>query len=339
MKRLLSFTLIFLFCLIFINAKKIKSTKQESIGKISFILGDVFIQKKGVKTLTKAQINAALYPEIYIITKKKSSATVMFTTGSLLQLNENSTIFLNDYVFDKKAESISVCFGKIKMKVKKLEKDERMQIYTPTAVAGVRGTEFEVGVASDGSSKVIVQDGAVNFDQAGNSVTLATNETADVPLNPTKAQIEKKATTPTELDTWMQGKDDAVKQNPVEGMKNLEAQQNNVQKDSENLDSEVKQQSKSTNVETIKGLADDFQQNIAGNTAIKVLANNINTQYSAKDRLVRSYNQRIEMINRAVANLQERINKAFDEIEKRYQEKVKDIEDKYKKATEKFEKK
>ena len=54
-----------------------------------------------------------------------------------------------------------VLTGKFASFVHKLSKDSSFEIQTPTAVAGVRGTEFSVAVGKDGASTTVVYEGTV----------------------------------------------------------------------------------------------------------------------------------------------------------------------------------
>lgn len=106
-----------------------------------------------------------------------------------LSLENSSKITIdNDTVFifsqkEKKEEKKSifmVVLGKIGFKFDRLLQEPDIQ--TPATVAGVRGTEFTVVSALDGSSLYIVDEGSVAVEAEGTLVVLETQQGVEVPL-------------------------------------------------------------------------------------------------------------------------------------------------------------
>ena len=67
-----------------------------------------------------------------------------------------------EFTSKKKESSFHVFYGKIKGVVGKLKrKNDKFEIYTPTAVVGIRGTTFGVSVKTEDETKVAVFSGEV----------------------------------------------------------------------------------------------------------------------------------------------------------------------------------
>ena len=104
-------------------------------------------------------------------------ATLQLEGGSTAEVYEQSRVKVNDlFGTEEKESSLSLLLGHIHMKVKKLFAPEL--VHTPTMIAGVRGTDFTVSVADDGSSIVSVAEGkvSVSTDKEGESMTEASVE-------------------------------------------------------------------------------------------------------------------------------------------------------------------
>ncbi len=90
-----------------------------------------------------------------------SHLVLMVSDGSRFELFENTRIEVNNLLPQEKSRfSLSLFFGRVAAKIKKLKGDD--VVITPTMVAGVRGTDFTVSVADDGASVLSVNEGQVN---------------------------------------------------------------------------------------------------------------------------------------------------------------------------------
>ncbi|MCK9420442.1 MAG: FecR family protein [Nitrospirae bacterium] len=97
---------------------------------------------------------------------KKSRIEMRFPDGTVMRLAEKSRLKMNDLAFNKKTESknveVDLAVGKLWATVKKLgTPDSSVVVKTSNAVAGVRGTVYQVNVFEDKSAKVKVYDGEV----------------------------------------------------------------------------------------------------------------------------------------------------------------------------------
>ena len=121
------------------------------VGLVKVSKGSVQIQRGAQKL--PAPVGAAIQPDDVIVTGADGSAGVTFTDNSLVSVGPNSVFAIDKYSFDTTTHQgefqgnlrqgrLAAISGKM---VK--QSPESMKIRTPSAIMGVRGTEFVVEVA------------------------------------------------------------------------------------------------------------------------------------------------------------------------------------------------
>jgi hypothetical protein len=122
----------------------------ENIGLVKVSKGSVQIQRGSEKL--PANVGASLQANDTIVTGADGSAGITFTDNSLVSVGPNSVFSIDKYSFDStthqgefagnlKQGRLAAVSGKM---VK--QSPESMTIRTPSAIMGVRGTEFVVQV-------------------------------------------------------------------------------------------------------------------------------------------------------------------------------------------------
>ena len=87
-------------------------------------------------------------------------AILNLSDGSKVEVFEATRLEVNEILPEEESRfSVSLFFGRVVAKLKRLRGDD--VVITPTMVAGVRGTDFAVSVAEDGTSVVSVDKGVV----------------------------------------------------------------------------------------------------------------------------------------------------------------------------------
>lgn len=152
------FLIILIFILFFLFPVVIFS---EEIAHITNIKGKVFLIRNG-KTQTPVN-NLALYPNDIIKTLKNSSCEIFFTDLAITLLEENTKLTLKTIskTQNNKQANYFLNTGKALSSINKLNKNDSFNVQTPSAIAGVRGTEFLVDADND-ASEVAVYDGDVD---------------------------------------------------------------------------------------------------------------------------------------------------------------------------------
>jgi hypothetical protein len=112
-------------------------------GEFSAVIGDVTLMRKG-RTI-KPTVKTPIETKDTIKTGKRAMAKVLLTDGSILTIAQSSRIEVKDYLFQKqkRTANFSLYLGKLRSQVKKhFGRDSSYYVYTPTAVAGIRGSDF-----------------------------------------------------------------------------------------------------------------------------------------------------------------------------------------------------
>lgn len=123
------------------------------IGRIKTVTGTVHVLRAAQQL--KAEVGLGLRTADVVVTEADSSVGMTFTDTSLLSLGPYSTLALDSYRFDATTHEggfdTSLSQGTLSVKSGKLvqQAPEAMKIQTPTAILGVRGTEFVVRAAAE----------------------------------------------------------------------------------------------------------------------------------------------------------------------------------------------
>jgi len=151
-----------------------------SIGKIIAVRGDAVI-KDQYGDMSELKRGRDMYVGEEIYTRENSYVKIFLNDDSVLTIGESSHFAAKKFIYnDKERTSVFSLFkGKLKAVVNKFVNKtlkNHVAVETPTAVAGVRGTEFFVGVGNNGAETFVdVVDGAVEVvDPDGNNPVLVT---------------------------------------------------------------------------------------------------------------------------------------------------------------------
>ncbi len=130
--------------------------KAEEYAMITFMIGDV------TKNNAAVQIGDLVMEKDMIRTGADSLCDIKIGE-SLVRVKQKTGIILSGLVKRARVENtaIELNTGKILCKPKKLIKSESFLVKTPTAIAGVRGTQFSVEADSNGTSRIKVFEGSV----------------------------------------------------------------------------------------------------------------------------------------------------------------------------------
>ena len=131
----------------------------------------------------KVKIKEILKPGDMVMTKAKSKLTLsILDSGGIITIQENSKLLITQQVIKKNTVPKFLLFlGKLKGKISKKQSNQ-IDFDTPTAVAGIRGTIFDIAVADEGTAKIGVTRGEVAVSGLNQSVSLGPNESSVVPF-------------------------------------------------------------------------------------------------------------------------------------------------------------
>jgi hypothetical protein len=130
------------------------------IGEVSSFYGDVKDRHKGEVEWIPAKLGLDIYQYDTVKTEKKSKVRITFEDGSLLNLSEDTELEIKEHIYtpeEKRRVSLfAMLRGKMRVFCQRFAgRGSRFQVETPTAVIGIRGTEFIIWVVSNELTVVI----------------------------------------------------------------------------------------------------------------------------------------------------------------------------------------
>jgi len=170
------FTVAFLFGLTFFCAVVMAAEQKDgATGKddceayISGITGKAQYKEKEEDEWVEAELNMCVYVGDIVRTMKDSGLALQFGKKTTMKVNALSQFTISTMDPKKPAPNqVNFKVGESYTKIDDKDTKTVFQVKTPTAVCGVRGTEFDVVVEEDGKSKVSVLEGVVSvFNELG----------------------------------------------------------------------------------------------------------------------------------------------------------------------------
>ena len=190
----------------------------QSVATVSYVDGWVDIKDDSGKAM-EALIGDELFHGNSVITGKNSYAELLEKSGSTYKMSPETVFAVRELEKNGKKESVlAVTVGEVAFKFNKVAASEPM-IATNSTVAGVRGTEFVVFSAADGSTFIAVTQGLVEVEAAGKTVSLNPDEGVEVkPGSPPGNKIQLLGV-PLNFTKWNDEKKLDFLKNPVEALK------------------------------------------------------------------------------------------------------------------------
>ncbi len=142
-------------------------------GIFKVVKGDVKVQQAANNQIVKAKIGQRVFPHDTVITSEDSRAKVVMVDGNIINIMPSTKFIIQAYQYqpsqDKKNVLLNVMYGKIRTTVQqKYIGTNKFQVKTPSAVAGVRGTDFITSYnATNNTSSIITFRGRVEFGKPG----------------------------------------------------------------------------------------------------------------------------------------------------------------------------
>ena len=178
---------------------------------LTSVVGDVQIKPKD-GNWKKAKEGMTVKPGTQIKTGAKSSVVIKWSSKNVIKLTPYSNFTLKKMEIDPRNKSVetsaSLTTGKIKGRAEKMRNpNSSYKISTPTAVAGVRGTTFDMGNSADNTTNITTYDGLMEATAMGRTVqipggmTLTINP-GEAPDNPTAIEDDDAHTCVTNQDCW-----------------------------------------------------------------------------------------------------------------------------------------
>lgn len=137
-------------------------------GVITYLDGQVQVKRAGETRWTSARPNMILLENDQIKVLSQSRAELILDNQSVLRLAENTLLTIHkleeEKATQKETARMDISAGKLWVRMAKLfNPASRYDVKTPTAIAGVQGTVYQVVVGGDQSTTIQVFQGAVNI--------------------------------------------------------------------------------------------------------------------------------------------------------------------------------
>jgi hypothetical protein len=159
-----------------------QSQAARSAGKVSRMIPAVNLQR-GAKVSPASTAMAVLWGDT-LTTDRGGRARVALDDGSILNVGSDSSIRVVSHDAAAQRTQIQLAYGRLRSSAVRLARaGSSFEVRTPTAVAGVVGTDFFMAFENN-ISRLIVFEGKVNFcNLAGQCVTVGAGMTSAVRAN------------------------------------------------------------------------------------------------------------------------------------------------------------
>lgn len=150
-KPLIILVLIFSICF---------SAWADVVARITRLEGTVSILRNGAAEWRAAKPSTPLGVGDQVYTREESFAEIRYSIGTVMRMDEKTKITIA--ASSEQTIKTRNGLGDVWVNMKKLlTKGKEFEVTTPTAVAAIRGTVFQMSSASDSSASVSVYDGNV----------------------------------------------------------------------------------------------------------------------------------------------------------------------------------
>jgi len=124
--------------------------KGPAIGKAQMVQGDALVVHKGQSVAYNLKKDIPLFTGDMLVTMEKARVSVILNDQSVFALAPVSKLVLDKSIYDpeknRRASRISLWFGRARFMVAKISGKSEYKVRTPTAVCGVRGSDFAIAV-------------------------------------------------------------------------------------------------------------------------------------------------------------------------------------------------
>lgn len=296
-----------------------------------FLLGDVKLLRADQNM--KVTSNTVFEDGDILMTGNNSYIILTTNNGDQIELKENSHLVIDLKLFE--SGSVSVIKGTISAKFNKLKKDKERKIFTPTAVAAVRGTEFTVTVADTGSTRVSMTEGSLDVYNPNGKINVSGKEKTDI----TPGDKPKSASKRSSDEKWVDQQNTELKSFPEKVASSYEKHIKSIKKDSDSKDNinNIKKNMKNMKDkktaaktgEAIDETEENLKDNMMMNKASAVAIDNIMSDYDNKKNTIFSKFEKLKSECDRVEEQQKKDLEAIQKIKEEYLKARKEIFDKH----------
>ena len=180
-----------ILCLMTVYAAIDRACARDMAGIVTKINGELTIMPAGTQTWRKARVGQFLSEGDRLKTGRESTAGIAFVNGIELTINKDTVFDVQGMEGVSTGHAVYMDAGEIYSKV--IVRGVTFEMRTPTAVAAVRGTEFNTRMAPNGVMLVEVYKGNVYVHNDHGSVQVGESQktvvnSGSAPESPTQAE-------------------------------------------------------------------------------------------------------------------------------------------------------
>ncbi|GEM_PF-4338833 len=181
-----------------------------SAAKFISISKQVYVKPAGKTSYYRASLKMGLKTGDQIVCR---NGTAVVSAGrGRFTIRPNSKITITDAIEGKKqGQGIIANVGRVTARVSK--GNDAVSFGSPTAVAGVRGTEFDIVVADDGTTQWAVTEGAIAVENDKGAVEVGTGKSSIVGMNAGPQAPADFDTAANDFTSWIQSVNKKIKGN------------------------------------------------------------------------------------------------------------------------------
>ncbi len=297
---------------------------------VSFFLGDVNLVRGG-KTVKLAMGDKVGNGDV-IKTGRGAIVDLLYSDKSKVSIKPNTVVKIGSENV-KDSEGVSIVSGQISGKFVKLKKGKH-KLYTPTTVAGVRGTRFNIAVSKGGDTKIDLSQGRLAIDNSYGNVDLKPGYSVETKVS----EMPERVKTRGSISSWEKNRNSDIAKNIDQQAERYEKQINSwedsVKESNENLsglENNIKKMKSEEDVkksgEAIEQAEDKIENNMMMNEASNMNMRNLSRDYEGKD-----ISERFEKIADKSENVRSEQQKSYEAVQKikaQYKEAYEKIMNKY----------
>ena len=163
------------------GAPALGAQREDVEGEVIQLQGQAWVQREVEGAEIPLAVRDLLHAGDTVRTAEVSEVQIRMADGSILRVRPRSLMKMNDRrLTDGAGSSVALFLGRLWCQVTSLTKGRSFHVDTPTVVAGVRGTQYEVGAFDDGTALVAVEEGTVQVEAAGKEMPVPAGQAMEV---------------------------------------------------------------------------------------------------------------------------------------------------------------
>ena len=265
-----------------------------------------------------------------INTGKGGVVELLYKDGSKVTIKQKSSAKVGSATV-KGSSNVSLISGKLTGKFSKLKKGKR-KVYTPTTICAIRGTEFDIAVSKDGTSRVDLSEGKLDVSNPYGTKKIKEGTTLETEAGKEPQKGDKSS----DLDSWQEDKNAAMEKDPNKTARQYKDYVSTFKRRSLKSKNETKKigaavkgaKSKSSVEKTGESLA-STEETIEDDLILN------ETSVASIEGIMKDFEGRNNAIFRRFKRLKEESNRVLEQQQKNYQA-IQAVKDEHRKAKEKI---